>query len=110
MHTILKKKQRIKGIAAMLVSQTKQKNSNSVVEGTPTWSLWRQVKKISDFKLLIFFIIVILLFDDLMFQYRRLVSPVGKAPVYRAGGLGSIPGRANTQGLKITEEKVLPLL
>ena len=27
---------------------------------------------------------------------------------YRAGGLGSIPGRTNTQGLKIIEE-VLPL-
>ena len=39
----------------------------------------------------------------------RLVSPVGKAPVCCARGLGSIPGRTNTQGLKITEEKVLPL-
>ena len=33
---------------------------------------------------------------------------VGKVPVYRAGGSGSIPGRTNTQGLKIIE-KVLPL-
>ena len=40
--------------------------------------------------------------------YRRLVSLVGKAPVYRAGGSGSILDR--TQGLKIIEEKVLPLL
>ena len=45
--------------------------------------------------------------------YHRLVSLVGKVPVYCAGGLGSIPGfpgRTNTQGLKIIEEKVLPLL
>ena len=41
---------------------------------------------------------------------RHLVSLVGKAPAYRAGGLGSIPGRTNTQDLKIIEEKVLPLL
>ena len=41
--------------------------------------------------------------------YRRLVSLIGKVPVYRAGGSGSIPGRTNTQGLKIIEEKVLPL-
>ena len=40
----------------------------------------------------------------------RLVSLVGKVPVYRAVGSGSIPGRTNTQGLKIFEEKVLPLL
>ena len=40
----------------------------------------------------------------------RLVSPVGKVPVYRAGGLGSIPGRTNTQGLKIIEKKVLPMV
>ena len=33
--------------------------------------------------------------------YRRLVSLVGKVPVYRAGGSGSIPGPTNTQGLKI---------
>ena len=39
-----------------------------------------------------------------------LVSLVGKVPVYRAGGSGSIPGRTNTQGLKIIEEKVLSLL
>ena len=39
-----------------------------------------------------------------------LVSLVGKVPVYRAGGAGSIPGRTTTQGLKIIEEKVLPLL
>jgi hypothetical protein len=32
--------------------------------------------------------------------------------VFRAGGRGSTPGRTNThdQGLKITEEKMLPLL
>ena len=41
---------------------------------------------------------------------RRLVSLVGKAPVCCVGGSGSIPGRTNTQGLKIIEEKVLPLL
>ena len=40
----------------------------------------------------------------------RLVSLVGKAPVCCAGGSGSIPGRTTTQGLKIIEEKVLPLL
>ena len=40
----------------------------------------------------------------------RLVNLVGKAPVYRAGGSGSIPGQTNTQGLKTIEEKVLPLL
>ena len=43
-------------------------------------------------------------------QQLRLVSLVGKVPAYRAGGLGTIPGRTNTQGLKIIEEKVLPLL
>ena len=42
--------------------------------------------------------------------HRRLVSLVGKVPVYRVGGSGSIPGRTNTQGLKIIEEKVLPLI
>ena len=36
--------------------------------------------------------------------------PVGKVPVCCAGGSGSIPGRTNTEGLKIIEEKVLPLL
>ena len=41
---------------------------------------------------------------------RHLVGLVGKAPVYRAGGSGSIPSWTNTQGLKIIEEKVLPLL
>ena len=40
----------------------------------------------------------------------RLVSLVGKVLVYRAGGSGSIPGRTNTQGIKIIEVKVLPLL
>ena len=39
-----------------------------------------------------------------------LVSLVGKVPVYRAGGSGSVPGRTNTQSLKIIEEKVLRLL
>ena len=43
-------------------------------------------------------------------EYRRLVSLAGKVPVYRAGGSSSIPGRTTTQGLKIIEEKVLPLL
>ena len=38
------------------------------------------------------------------------VSPVGKVPGYRVKSSGSIPGRTNTQGLKIMEEKVLPLL
>ena len=41
--------------------------------------------------------------------HRRLVSLVGKVPVHRVGGSGSIPDRINTQGLKIIEEKVLPL-
>ena len=41
---------------------------------------------------------------------RRFVNLVGKMPVYRARGLGSISGRTNTQGLEIIEEKVLPLL
>ena len=40
----------------------------------------------------------------------RLVSLKGKVPVYRAGGLGSIPDRTNTRVFKIIEEKVLPLL
>ena len=35
-------------------------------------------------------------------EHRRLVSLFGKVPVYRCGG--------SAQGLKITEEKVLPLL
>ena len=43
-------------------------------------------------------------------SYVSLVSPVGKGPVCCAGGWGSIPGRTNTQGLKIIEKKVLPLL
>ena len=42
--------------------------------------------------------------------HSRLVSLVGKVAVYRAGGLGSIVGRTNSQGLKIIEEKLLPLL
>ena len=41
---------------------------------------------------------------------RCLVSLVGKVPVYRAVGSGSIPGQIFTQGLKIIEEKVLLLL
>ena len=36
----------------------------------------------------------------------RFVSLVGKVPVYRAGGSGSIPGWATTQGLKIIEENI----
>ena len=45
--------------------------------------------------------------SSLLFNHRGLVSLVGKVPIYRAGGLGSIPGPTNTQGLK---EKVLLLL
>ena len=33
----------------------------------------------------------------------------GKVPVYSAGGLGLIPSHTKIQGLKIIEEKVLPL-
>ena len=40
----------------------------------------------------------------------HLVSLIGKVQVYRVIGSGSIPGRINIQGLKIIEEKVLPLL
>ena len=39
-----------------------------------------------------------------------MVNLVGKVPVYHTGGLGSILSRTNTQGLKMIEEKVLPLL
>ena len=46
----------------------------------------------------------------LYYDNRRLVSLVGKVPVYHVGWSGSIPGWTNTQGLKIIEEKVLPLL
>ena len=35
---------------------------------------------------------------------------ISKVPVCCVGGQGSIPGRTLTQGLKIIEEKVLPLL
>ena len=38
------------------------------------------------------------------YKCRLLVSLVGKVPVYRAGGSGSIPGRTNTQGIKIIEK------
>ena len=38
------------------------------------------------------------------------VNPVGKVPVCSAGGSGSSPCRTFTQGLKIIEGKVLPLL
>ena len=48
--------------------------------------------------------------DDLDPDLSCLVSPVGKVPVFHVGGLGSIPGQTNTQGLKTIEEKVLPLL
>ena len=41
---------------------------------------------------------------------NRLVSLVGKVPIYRARGLGSIPSRTNTHGLKTIEEKVLLFL
>ena len=40
----------------------------------------------------------------------RLVSLVDKVPVYRVWGSGSIPDQTNTHGLKIIEEKMLPLL
>ena len=46
----------------------------------------------------------------ILLKNSRLVSLVGKLLVYRAGGLGSIPGRTNIQGDKIIEEKVLRLL
>ena len=39
--------------------------------------------------------------DSCLQSYRRLVSLVGKIPVYRAGGLGSILGRTNTQVLPL---------
>jgi hypothetical protein len=42
-------------------------------------------------------------------KYRRPVGSVGWVSVCCAGGRESNPGRTNTQGLKITEEKVLPL-
>ena len=54
-------------------------------------------------------LILKILFENIEIR-RRLVSLVGKVPVYCARGLGSIPGRTNSQGLKIIEEKVLPLL
>ena len=50
------------------------------------------------------------LYIEFTLLYRLLVSLVGKAPVRCAGGSGSILGRTTTQGLKIIEEKVLPLL
>ena len=37
--------------------------------------------------------------------HRRLVSLVGKVPVYRAGGSGSIPDWTNTEGLKKLRRK-----
>ena len=47
---------------------------------------------------------------DVAFKYLYTLPPpvVGKVPVYRAGGSGSIPCWTNTQGLKIIEEKRLP--
>ena len=44
-----------------------------------------------------------------IYIYRQPVGSVGGALDYCAGDRGSIPGRTNTRGLKITEEKVLPL-
>ena len=38
------------------------------------------------------------------YDIRQPVGSVGGAPDYCAGDRGSIPGRTNTQGLKITEE------
>ena len=54
-------------------------------------------------------IIVLVVVVFIIVVVISLVSLVGKVPVYRTGGLDSIPGRTNTQGLKIIE-KVLPLL
>ena len=48
-------------------------------------------------------------FIGLCFIPPSLVSLLGNLQVYRAGGSGSIPGRSDTQVLKIIEEKVLPL-
>ena len=48
-----------------------------------------------------------LVFVSVLCFYCSLVSLVGKAPVYRSVGLGLIPSRINTYGLKIIEEKVL---
>ena len=45
-----------------------------------------------------------------IYNNTRLVSLIGKVPVCCVGGRGSIPGWTLTQGLKIIEEKVLPLL
>ena len=42
-------------------------------------------------------------------EYRCLVSLAGKMPVNHAGDSGSIHGQTNTQGLKLIEQKVLPL-
>jgi hypothetical protein len=47
-----------------------------------------------------------------LFWRGNVMSPVGSvgcASVCSAGGRGSIPSRTNTRGLKISEEKVLPL-
>mgnify|MGYP001792599790 CR=1 FL=1 len=53
---------------------------------------------------------VALLHQMLPERWQKEFSPVVMVPVYRAGGSGSIPGRTNTLGLKIIEEKLLPLL
>ena len=45
----------------------------------------------------------------MLLQDCHLLSLVGKAPVYSVGGLGSISGCTNTQGLKIIFEMVLSL-
>ena len=45
-----------------------------------------------------------------MFPVYRLVRLVARAPVCQAEVVGSKPGRNNnTQGLQVTEKKVLPL-
>ena len=49
-----------------------------------------------------------MLLHECMLSFH-LVSLVGRAPVCGAGGHRFKPGQTNTQGLKITEMKVLPL-
>ena len=53
--------------------------------------------------------IVLIIFLLINFHSGCLVSSVGRTPVCCAGGRGFEPDRTNTQGLKITEEDVLPL-
>ena len=53
---------------------------------------------------------VLLHCKSILSKIHCLVSLVDKMPVYRAEGLGLIPGRTNVQGVKMVEEKVLLLL